>query len=336
MIKVLRIGILGCSNIANSSVIPAIKKSKYADLIFVGSRNKSKAKQFASKFKCKNYGSYNDVLSSENVDAVYISTPIGLHKKWVLESAKAQKHILCEKSSTTSFSSAQKMVHTTQKNNVRLMEGLMFKFHPSHELVKKYLQKKIGKLFSLYSQYGFPHVPRSNIRFMKELGGGVYNDAACYPICASRMIFEKEPTEILTSLKIDNKSKVDTKASVYLKFDKDEFAHGVVGYDLEYQNFYSVWGKKGFLEISRAYNIPPTMKPKISIVTKEKTINHFVAPSNHFLIMINNFAQMCTNRSLDSFKHEKELLLQALIMEYGRKSSKQNKLLKIKYPKSLK
>jgi len=335
VISILKIGILGCSSIARNSVIPAIIKSKYVDLTFVGSRSKIKAKRFASEFKCQNYGTYDNVLSS-NVDAVYISTPIGLHEKWVLESAKAQKHILCEKSSTTSFRSAQKMVYTTQKNNVHLMEGLMFRFHPSHKLVKKFLKKNIGNLFSFYSQYGFSHVPRSNIRFKKELGGGVYNDAACYPICASRMIFEKEPKEILVSLKIDNKSKIDTKASVYLKFDKGEIAHGTVGYDLEYQNFYSVWGKNGFLEISRSYNIPPTMKPKISIITKEKTVNHLVPSSNHFLVMIDNFAQTCSNQSTNLFNHEKELLLQALIMEYGRKSSQQNKVLKIKYPKILK
>ncbi|PBO85606.1 MAG: dehydrogenase [Thaumarchaeota archaeon] len=335
MIKKINIGIIGCSNIANDSIIPAIQKSKYANLIFIGSRNKNKAKQFASKFKCKNFGTYEDVLSSSNVDAVYISTPIGLHEKWVLESAKAKKHVLCEKSSTTSFKSAEKMVHTTQKNNVRLMEGLMFKYHPSHKLIKKFIKKNIGNLFSFYSQYGFPHVPKSDIRYKKKLGGGVFNDAACYPICASRLIFEKEPKEIFTSLQIDKKFQVDTKASVFLKFNEGEIAHGTVGYELEYQNFYSVWGKKGFLKISRAYNIPSNMKPKISITTQHKTFEHFAPLNNHFLEMINNFVQICTNTKI-IFNEEKDLLLQALIMEYGRKSAHQNRLLKINYPKILK
>mgnify|MGYP006093272345 CR=1 FL=1 len=336
MDKVLKFGILGCSNIANNSVIPAIKKSKYADLVFVGSRNKSKAKQFASKFKCKNYGTYDDVLSSNDIDAVYISTPIALHEKWVLESAKAKKHIICEKSSTTSFKSAQKMVCATKENNVKLMEGLMFKFHPSHNLVKKFIKKNIGKLFSFQSQYGFPFVSKSNIRFKKELGGGVFNDAACYPICASRMIFDKEPKEIFVSLQIDKKSQVDTKASVFLKFNDGEIACGSVGYDLEYQNYYSVWGKKGFLEISRSYNVPISMKPKISIISQQKTISHLAPSYDHFLGMIDNFVQICTKNSKTVLNEEKELLLQALIMEYGRKSSCQNNFLKIKYPKILK
>ena len=336
MVKLLKIGVIGCSNIAKTSVIPAILKSKNVELSFIGSRSKKKSKEFALKFKCKNFGTYDDVLSSNDVDAVYISTPISLHEKWVLESAKVNKHILCEKSSTTSFNSAKKMVSATQKNNVRLMEGLMFKFHPSHNLVKKLIKKKIGSLFSFHSQYGFPQIPRSNIRFQKNLGGGIFNDAACYPISASRMIFEDEPNEILVSLEIDKKSQIDTKSSIYLKFDKGRIAHGIVGYDLEYQNFYSIWGEKGFLNISRAYNIPFNMKPKISITNQQKTVSHFVSPSNHFIGMVDNFAKICIVDSKNIFNEEKDLLLQALIMDYGRKSSSINKFLKIKYPKTLK
>jgi predicted dehydrogenase len=335
MVKLLKIGIIGCSNIAKTSVIPAIKKSRNAELIFIGSRTKKRSKEFASKFHCKNFGTYDDVLSSTNTDAVYISTPIALHEKWVLESAKANKHVLCEKSSTTSFNSAQKMVSTTRKHDVRLMEALMFKFHPSHNLVKKLIKTKIGSLFSFHSQYGFPHIPRSNIRFQKNLGGGIFNDAACYPIAASRMIFEDEPIEILVSQKIDKKSQTDTQSSIYLKFDKGQIAHGTVGYDLEYQNFYSIWGEKGFLQISRAYNIPYNMKPKISITNHQKIISHYALPSNHFVGMIDNFTKICTN-SKKIFNEEKDLLFQALIMDYGRKSSHLNKFLKIKYPKMLK
>ena len=122
---------------------------------------------------------------------------------------------------------------------------------------------------------------------------------------------------------------------IYLKFDKGQIAHGTVGYDLEYQNFYSIWGEKGFLQISRAYNIPYNMKPKISITNHQKIISHYALPSNHFVGMIDNFTKICTN-SKKIFNEEKDLLFQALIMDYGRKSSHLNKFLKIKYPKMLK
>ena len=84
--KKLRFGIIGCSRIAESSVVPAILTSKHTELEMVGSRNIKKSKQFANKFKCNKFGNYDDVLENENVDIVYISTPVGLHEKWRQES----------------------------------------------------------------------------------------------------------------------------------------------------------------------------------------------------------------------------------------------------------
>ncbi len=125
----IRIGVIGCSTIAKNSTLPAILKSNNAKLEHIGSRSNKKALEFSKIFGCKKSGTYEDVINDENVDAIYISTPVGNHEEWVLKSANAGKHILCEKSSTTSFNSAKKMVSTVKENNVRLMEGFMYRFH---------------------------------------------------------------------------------------------------------------------------------------------------------------------------------------------------------------
>ena len=126
-----RFGIIGCSRISDLSTIPAILESQYAELEFIGSRTTAKAKKFAKKFDCKKYGTYEEALKDNQVDAVYISVPVGLHEKWSILAARAGKHILCEKSSTDSYESAKKMVSESKKNNVRIMEGFMFRF-PIH------------------------------------------------------------------------------------------------------------------------------------------------------------------------------------------------------------
>ena len=103
----------------------------------IGSRSNDKAFEFSKIFDCKKCGNYDDVINDKNVDCVYISTPVGNHEEWVLKAAEAGKHVLCEKSSTISFDSAKKMVKICKENNVRLMEGFMFRFHPSHQKVKE-------------------------------------------------------------------------------------------------------------------------------------------------------------------------------------------------------
>ena len=231
---------LGCSRIASSSTIPAILQSKFTLLEYLGSRDEYKAESFAKKFKCAKFGTYQDVLNDNNVDAVYISLPVGLHEEWVIKAAKAGKHILCEKSSTVSYKSAQKMVDYCKKQNVRLLEGLMFRFHPSHQKVKQIIkQGKLGKLFSFYGKYGFSQVQFSDIRYNKKLGGGILNDAGCYPVCASRIIFNKEPQSVFYSPIIDKKSGVDVKGILSLKYSNNEFAHMEFGYGLSWVLLFS-------------------------------------------------------------------------------------------------
>ena len=104
----IKIGIIGCSRIAKRSVIPAIIKSKYAEIEIIGSRSKDNAKEFCKEFYCRKFGTYEDVIKDKSVDAVYFSTPIGTHEELAIRAASEGKHVYCEKSSTTSFESAKK------------------------------------------------------------------------------------------------------------------------------------------------------------------------------------------------------------------------------------
>lgn len=329
MKRKLRFGIIGCSRIAYSSTIPAILESEYAELEYIGSRTIAKAKKFATKFGCEKYGSYDDVLKDNKVDAVYISVPIGLHEKLSFHSATAKKHILCEKSSTGSFDSAKRMVSESKKNNVILMEGLMFRFHPSiqkvSELIKK---KKMGKIFSFQSRYGFPSISKNDIRYQKELGGGILNDAGCYPICASRIIFEEEPISVNCNLIYDKKNKIDEFASIFLIFSNGRVAEMNVGYGMFYQSIYEVWGSKGILSLSKAYNITPNMSASLKI-NSDKNIKMNIKPVNHFKLMIDAFSKEILDNHKSILNFEEDLLKQARVMEAARRSSKEKRIVKI-------
>jgi len=328
MEKKIKFGIIGCSEIANSSTIPAILKSKYAKLEFIGSRTNSKAKKFARKFECEKYGTYEDVLNDNQVDAVYISVPIGLHEKWSIRAAKAGKHILCEKSISDSFKSAKKMVSESKKYNVRIMEGFMFRFHPSLEKVLTFLNKKtIGEIFSFQSRYGFPNISKKNIRYQKKLGGGILNDAGCYPICASRILFNEEPESVYCKLNINKKYIVDEFANISLLFKSGKISEMNLGYGLFYQSIYEIWGSKGMLNLSRAYNIPSDMSASLKINTTKVT-EIKIKPANHFKLMINNFSKEIQNKR-KRIDFEKDIINQAKVMEAARISNKEKRMVKI-------
>lgn len=317
--KKLRFGILGCSRIAESSVIPAIIQSSFSDLTIIGSRIEQKATDFAAKFSCPNSGTYDDVLNSD-VDVIYISLPVGLHEEWAVKAAKHGKHILCEKSSTTSYHSARRMVDACKENKVRILEAFMFRFHPQHQKVLDLIQTKtLGDVSSFYGCYGLPSVSYDDIRHKKELGGGVLNDAACYPICASRIVFRDEPLSVNCYFDIDKKSQVETKVNMLMRYDKNRFASLFVGYDLYYQSVYVVWGNAGLLKLNRSYNIPFDMNATMLLSTN-KTEEISITACNHYKLMIDAFCNEIMDIHTCNFNFENDLLNQAKAMEAARLS----------------
>ncbi len=327
----IRFGIIGCSSIAAKSAIPAISDTPNADLKMIASRSLLKAKKFAKKFSCNLYGNYDEVLERNDIDAVYISLPVGLHEKWVVKSAKAGKHILCEKSSTFSYKSAKNMVKECKKNNVRLLEGFSFRFHPQHNVALKIIQKNLlGKPILFSSYYGF-QLPYSNknIRFQKKLAGGALNDVGCYPICASRIILQNKPSSVMCHLGFEGRSDVDINGSILMQYADTSKSFLVFGFNMYFQSTYSLWGSSGILNLKRAFNAPSDVTQSVTLQNqnkkRDKIRNFRIKPSNQFKLMINDFCKVLKNSKVDQFSYENDLLDQAQIMEAARQSHKKRR-----------
>jgi len=327
--KPLKFGIVGCSRIAKRSVIPAILKSEFAELEIIGSRSTDKAKEFAKEFICKKFGTYEDVISDDSVDAVYISTPISTHEEWSIKATTAGKHVYVEKSSTYSFDSAKKMVESAKENNVRLMEGFMFRFHPQHQKVKELINDgKIGEVKSFNGVFGFPAFPEGDIRYdNNSFGGGFLSDSGCYPICASRMIFDEEPIGVYCKMKGHNQSRTDVSGSAILIYRNGRTATITYSNGSYYQAKYEVWGTDGVISLDRAYSIPSDFTTKV--ILQYNTENNWegrhtetfeIQPKDHFLEMLDTFCMEITGTKKALFDFEQELLNQAKVMNAAHSS----------------
>ena len=330
----VRIGILGCANIAAKYAIKAFQSIDNADVISIASRDYSKAKEWALRFNIRAEESYDSLISNKDIDAIYIPLPIGLHKEWILKAAKEKKHIICEKSLAESFDSAKEIASCCKSNGVVLYESFMCDFHPQHAKVLSLIEEgKIGKLLVFQSYFGFPPLAKDNIRYNKQLGGGSLNDVGAYTVFMSRKIFSDEPLSVNCTMFYDND--VDFSGSAKLVFSDRKIALLSFSFDAIYQNNYSVWGTKGLLKIGRAYGIPPDFKPIVELTTNEnlkETVTLIdMQAANHFELIFSDFCDTVINKpkeKIDSIYDK--ILLQAKVLEAMRISAKKNKTVDLK------
>ena len=321
----LKIGVLGCSRVAEKYFFPHLASSETAELSFIASRSLSKAEEWSKKYDCKNFGNYDDAINAD-LDLLYISLPISMHEEWSIKAAESGKHILCEKSSTDSFDSAKKILKSCKSNNVRILEAFAFRFHPQHKQIKKLINEELGDIQNFYGIFGFPPPPKNDIRWKKELGGGVLNDVTCYPICASRIIFQSEPISVLTNLEFDKEFQVDKSADVFLNYKDGKTAFVSSGFNNYYQSKYDVWGSNAKISTKRAYSVPQTYETSIYLHKDDKIFETLIPPVNQFGLMFDTFCSVVTNEIQNPYDFEKDISDQAKLMESIRISNREKRL----------
>ena len=67
------------------------------------------------------YGTVDEVLKDDEVDAVYIGTPVQAHASQTSQATEHGKHVLCEKPMATSVEEGERMVRAYDANGVKQM-----------------------------------------------------------------------------------------------------------------------------------------------------------------------------------------------------------------------
>jgi predicted dehydrogenase len=160
----LRIGFMSTANIGRQNW-KAIFNSGNAIVTAVASRDVGRSREFIREGQREfpfaaepaALGSYEELLASPNVDAVYIPLPTGLRKEWVLRAAAAGKHVICEKPCAASVADLQEMISACRKNRVQFMDGVMFMHSPRLNRIREVLDdgKSVGPLRRISSAFSF-------------------------------------------------------------------------------------------------------------------------------------------------------------------------------------
>lgn len=326
----IRFAVIGCSRVALKGVLPALSDSELADFVMAGSRDPEKAKQVAEQFNAAAWGIHDEVMQNKDIDAVYVSVPHALHEELVIRALEAGKHVICEKPSTISYASAKRMVQAAQRNGVRLIEGLMFRYHPQNVRVREMIKAgALGELLRFDGCFGFAMPDKESNSLKKDMGGGTLFTCGVYPVAASRMVFGEEPISVYCRLNIDPETGVDLEANLFLEYPRQKIACAASFFGSYYQSTYSVLGTKAQLRMGRAYAVPREMPTKIYFDTHDQIEEIAIGPADHFRNMVDDFCQEISLGQLGTKDYENDLLAQARVIEAARLSAAEKRVVLI-------
>jgi D-xylose 1-dehydrogenase (NADP+, D-xylono-1,5-lactone-forming) len=183
----MRLGLLSTANI-NDALLGG--KPDGVEIAAVGSRDGAKAQGYASEHGISRaHGSYEELLDDDELDAVYISLPNGMHHEWTLKAIDAGKHVLVEKPYSRRAAEAEAAWDAAEQAGVVVMEAFMWRHHPQAEAARTLVEQgRIGRLREIRTTFSFPLFDHDNVRMVADLDGGALMDVGCYCISGARLL----------------------------------------------------------------------------------------------------------------------------------------------------
>jgi D-xylose 1-dehydrogenase (NADP+, D-xylono-1,5-lactone-forming) len=190
----VRWGLLSTANI-NRRLIPAIRASQRGELAAVSSRSLENAAAYAKVWDIPQiFGSYEEMLASDAVDAVYIGLPNHLHADWSVRAMEQGKHVLCEKPFALTLAEVDRMIDVSRRTGRVVAEAFMYRHHPQTKIAGDWVRRgRLGELMLIRATFNFAMGSRDNVRLVPEYGGGSLWDVGVYPVSLAQYITGRVP-----------------------------------------------------------------------------------------------------------------------------------------------
>ena len=269
-------GLLGLGNMGSKFI--SCFKNVDPEIRLEGFASKSNLKNKVSKFKdLHQFESYQDLISSKNIDAIYISTLNHTHKDLIMTAIKNNKKVLCEKPLAVNLEEIEELHKLLKNKKDFFYEAIAYRSHPQTIILKEILNdKEIGKIKRIESNFGFKTriKPESRL-FKKEFGGGAILDLGCYPISFFYLFIDSENKIKIDQTKVDYcNTNVDVDAEINITIDDKIQTIGKVSLQKNLPNICKIYCEKGIITITS-----PWLQNKssyIEIETKSRYFKKFI------------------------------------------------------------
>lgn len=244
----MKIGILGAGHIAGTFA-GMLRHLKEVQCYAVASRDLEKAKAFAGQYGfMKAYGSYEEMLSDEEVELVYVATPHSHHYAHMKMCIEAGKHVLCEKAFTVNAGQAEEIFALADKKGVLVTEAIWTRYMPSRKIINDLLAEGvIGEVKTLTANLDYAISDKERL-IRPELAGGALLDVGVYTLNFALMHFGDRIADMKSVVQL-TETGVDGQNVMILSYEDGRQAiltSGMYAYSDRQGIFY---GSKGFMTV---------------------------------------------------------------------------------------
>ena len=254
---ILKWGLIGAGDIARKRIAPALRDLPNCDFVAVSRSRFELAESFAREFGARKwFAGWRDMLADDEIEAVYIATPVFLHKEQTIVAAESGKHVLCEKPMALSAKESGEMIAACKANKVKLGIAYYRRFYPVIERIKQIIASgEIGKpVLAQINAFEYfnptPEHPRYWLLEKEKSGGGPMMDFGCHRLEVLTNLFGnvRQIKSIAANAAFERETE-DT-ATAILQFEKGIFANLTVTHAaIEPQDTLDIFATQGSIHI---------------------------------------------------------------------------------------
>lgn len=249
----IQFGIMGAGSIARR-MARVMASSDCAEVTAVASKSPDRAAAFARELGIPAACSYDELLSRQDVEAVYVATTHNFHYENVKACLMAGKHVLCEKPMVLTEANAKELFALAKEKGLFLMEAMWTRYLPSMQRARQWIEEgKIGKVQAVTGMIAFKADTDLTTRLMDPAlaGGGMY-DIGVYAIEITTYLVGERVQNVMGSVRRDSRTGVDTNCNFILQFEGADACLQCV-FTANAKEYLIVTGTEGYIEIPTAH-----------------------------------------------------------------------------------
>jgi predicted dehydrogenase len=251
--KAIRVGIIGCGKVANERHLPALKHVPGIRVVAAADGNVERLETMASRWAIDHqFNDYRTLLDRDDVDAVGILTPTGLHAEIGMAALDAGKHVLVEKPLALTLDECDRLIDRAADSSCKIVVGFNLRWHRLIRRAQAFIRTgamgRISAVRSVYTHFRHgEHAPDWHRKL--ELGGGVAYNEAVHHFDLWRYLLDTEVEQVCSFSRPSEHCEDETHVTTAV-LSNGALATGVFSLSTSPNSELEIYGESGRLYVS--------------------------------------------------------------------------------------